>query len=364
VANYRPTAGDGRNLSRAQIDAFEREVDAIRASVMDHLGQADVDHIRRMIALCRASEVGARALLHFGVGPLSWLLGTGALALAKILDNMEIGHNVMHGQYDWTGDPALNSQTFEWDIACDGEQWRHSHNVVHHTYTNILGKDRDLGYSLLRMTPQQRWKPRHWLQPLANLMLACGFQYGVGSHDLELGRYTHGAMPKAEFKARLARFTGKTAKQWAKDYLLFPLLAWRGALRVLAGNFAANLIRNLWTYLIIFCGHFTAGVRVYRQEECQNESRGDWYLRQLAGSSNLHGPRWFHILSGHLSHQIEHHLFPDMPAQRYAEVAPKIEALCRKYGLYYNTGSLWRQYGSVMARIMRYTLPPKSATRG
>jgi hypothetical protein len=79
-----------------------------------------------------------------------------ALANAKILDNMEIGHNVMHGQYDWTGDPALNSQTFEWDIACDGEQWRHSHNVTHHTYTNILGKDRDLGYSLLRMTDEQK----------------------------------------------------------------------------------------------------------------------------------------------------------------------------------------------------------------
>jgi linoleoyl-CoA desaturase len=118
-------------------------------------------------------------LLHFGVGPISWLAGVAALASAKILDNMEIGHNVMHGQYDWTGDPALNSQTYEWDIACDGESWRHSHNVVHHTYTNILGKDRDLGYSLLRMTPEQRWKPRHWLQPIANAMLAMGFQYGV-----------------------------------------------------------------------------------------------------------------------------------------------------------------------------------------
>ena len=348
-------------LTRAQIDEFQTEVDAIRASVMSTVGQADVDHIRRMITLCRVSEVSGRALLHFSVGPLSWVAGTLALAHAKILDNMEIGHNVMHGQYDWTGDPALNSQTFEWDIACDGEAWRHSHNVTHHTHTNILGLDRDLGYSLLRMTPEQKWKPRHWFQPLANAMLALGFQYGVGSHDLELGRYKHGAIPKHVFKDRLNRFVSKVGKQWFKDYLLFPALALWSAPRVLAGNFAANLIRNLWTYVVIFCGHFTEHVAIYRQEDCRSETRGDWYLRQLSGSSNLTGGRWFHILTGHLSHQIEHHLFPDMPAHRYPEVAPRIQALCEKYGLRYNSGSLFRQYLTVMQRILVNTLPPKAA---
>ena len=133
----------------------------------------------------------------------------------------------------------------------------------------------------------------------------------VGSHDLELGRYKHGAVPKPVFMDRLRRFGSKVGKQWFKDYLFFPLLALSSAPRVLAGNFAANLIRNLWTYLVIFCGHFTEGVAIYREEDCQNETRSDWYLRQLAGSSNLTGGRWFHIATGHLSHQIEHHLFPD-----------------------------------------------------
>lgn len=90
-----------------------------------------------------------------------------------------------------------------------------------------------------------------------------------------------------------------------------------------------------------------------------NETRGDWYIRQLSGSSNLTGGRLFHIMSGHLSHQIEHHLFPDMPAHRYPQVAPQIQALCRKYGLFYNTGSLFRQYLTVMKRILTHTLPPK-----
>jgi len=346
-------------LSRTEVAAFQAELDAVRASEMNTLGQADVDHIRRVIRNCRISEVSGRAMLHFGLGPISWVGGVLALAHAKILDNMEIGHNIMHGQYDWTGDPALNSHRFEWDIACDGDAWRHSHNVVHHTYTNILGKDRDLGYSLLRMTPEQSWKPRHWLQPLANLMLAMGFQYGVGSHDLEIGRYKHGAVPKPVFQARLKAFTQKVGKQWFKDYLLFPALALWSAPRVLAGNLAANLLRNLWTYLIIFCGHFTEGVSIYREEDTRNETRGDWYIRQISGSSNLTGWRWFHVLTGHLSHQIEHHLFPDMPAHRYPEVAPKVQALCAKYGLLYNTGSLFKQYATVMQRILINTLPPR-----
>jgi fatty acid desaturase len=350
-----------QTLPRHQVDAIEAELDAIRQRVMGSLGTADVDHIRRMVLLCRASEISGRALLHFGVGPLSWLAGVAALASAKILDNMEIGHNVMHGQYDWTGDPALQSHTFEWDIACDGDSWRHSHNVVHHTHTNILGKDRDIGYSLLRLTPEQRWKPRHLLQPLANLLLALGFQYGVGSHDLEVGRYKHGALPKPVFMDRWRRFKAKVGKQWFKDYLLFPALSLWAWPRVLAGNFVANLIRNLWTYAVIFCGHFTEHVTIYRQEDTQNETRGDWYLRQMAGSSNLTGARWFHIATGHLSHQIEHHLFPDMPAHRYAEIAPEVQALCAKYNLRYNTGSLFTQFTAVMKRIWVHTWPARPA---
>ncbi len=99
---------------------------------------------------------------------------------------MEIGHNVMHGQYDWTGDPALSSSEFEWDTACPADQWRHSHNYIHHTYTNILGKDRDIGYGVLRMSEDEPWEPRWLGNPLYALALALFFQYGVALHDLEI----------------------------------------------------------------------------------------------------------------------------------------------------------------------------------
>src|SRR2546429_913025 len=179
-----------RTLTRAEADAFGRDLDALRQEVIADLGQRDVDHIRRIIRTSQRSEAAGRLLLAFGFGPVSFALGVGALALAKVLENMEIGHNVMHGQYDWTNDPALDSHAYEWDIACAGDDWRYTHNYEHHTFTNILGQDRDVGYIWLRVCPEQRWRPAHVAQPLVALMLALAFEWGVGAHALRLDEVT------------------------------------------------------------------------------------------------------------------------------------------------------------------------------
>jgi len=349
-------------LSPEEIESFGREIDSLRERLAADLGSRDVDHIRNVIRAARYGEVAGRALLHFGPGPVSFALGVAALATAKILENMEIGHNVMHGQYDWTGDPDLDSRTYEWDTVCTGDAWRRSHNFEHHTYTNILGKDRDVGYGLLRMSAEQRWVPAYLGQPLYALALALGFQWGVGAHDLRLEEFLAGKRPLAELPERARPFLRKAGWQLFKDYAFFPALALWNAPRVLTGNLLANLIRNMWAFGIIFCGHFPDGVRVYREEEeTREESRGAWYLRQLAGSANFEGSRLFHVLSGHLSHQIEHHLFPDIPAARYPEIAVSVREICERHEQVYSTGSFWEQFGSVVARIFRYSLPPGEA---
>ena len=162
-----------------------------------------------------------------------------------------------------------------------------------------------------------------------------------------------------ELRTRSRPFHRKIRKQVVKDYVLFPLLTFWNAPRVLAGNLLANLIRNLWSYMIIFCGHFPEGTQVYSEAETENETRGDWYIRQLSGSANIEGGRWMHVLSGHLSHQIEHHLFPDMPAHRYPQIAPKVQALCARYGIPYNSASLSHQYLSVLGKVFRHALPSR-----
>src|SRR5437016_277933 len=184
-------------LTAEQLVAFQTELDNLRDEQLATLGERDATHIRRIVRIARGSAVVGRSLLMFGFEPISWVLGVIALATAKILENMEVGHNVMHGQYDWMNDPALNSQTYDWDIVCAGAHWRRSHNVEHHNYTNIIGKDHDYGYGMLRMSPVQKWKPATLLQPLWYALLAINFQWGVAVHDIKVGRFFRGRMTRA-----------------------------------------------------------------------------------------------------------------------------------------------------------------------
>ncbi|MCI4673907.1 fatty acid desaturase family protein [Candidatus Mycolicibacterium alkanivorans] len=346
-------------LTPDQADVFGRELDEIRDRVIADLGQVDVDYIRNVIKAQRSMEVAGRALLFAGIFPPAWLAGTAVLAVSKILDNMEIGHNVMHGQYEWTGDPALCGRTFEWDTACPADQWRHSHNFSHHTYTNIVGMDRDIGYGVLRMSPDQRWRPYFLGNPVYALLLMVLFQYGVALHEMETERIRAGEISLADKREVFQEIWRKMRRQVAKDYVAFPLLAGPVAPFVFAGNMTANLIRNVWSYSIIFCGHFPDGTQEFSEEETRNESRGQWYFRQVLGSANLTGGRLFHLLSGNLSFQIEHHLFPDLPARRYAEIAPQVRGVCQRHGIPYNAGLLPKQFATVVRKIFKLALPDR-----
>ncbi len=345
------------HLTDAQIDEIGEAFDAIRQRILDDLGDEDAAYIRRLVKIQRTLEVGGRASLFLSFLPPFWLAGTAALGISKILDNMEIGHNVMHGQYDWMGDESLHSSQFEWDTAAPSYNWKHGHNVVHHTWTNVIGKDRDIGYGILRMTDQQRWRPSDVFNPVKAFLLAVFFQWGVALHDLEVENLRSGRTQwedVSEF-ARLLRT--KARKQAVKDYVAFPLLALPIAPLVFAGNMTANLIRNLWAFTIIFCGHFPDGAELFTEEEIEDESRGHWYVRQALGSANISGGKLFDVMSGNLSHQVEHHLFPDLPARRYAQIAPEVEAIMAEYDLPYTTGSLSRQFGQVVRRICKLALP-------
>ena len=346
-------------LTQDELDELGRVFDEIRERVIADLGEEDARYIRNVVKAQRACEVAGRALLYVPT-PATWLAGVASLALSKILDNMEIGHNVMHGQYDFMNDPHIHSQSYEWDTAAPSENWKLSHNFMHHTYTNIIGKDRDVGYGVLRMTEDQQWRPRDRWNPVYATLLALLFQYGVAAHDLEIEKLQQreNAWDEVEDVAKVIAM--KTAKQDAKDYLLFPLLAGVRAPQVAAGNLVANLIRNVWAFTIIFCGHFPDGTAMFSEDEVERESRGGWYVRQMIGAANVRGSRLFHIIGGNLGHQIEHHLFPDLPSRRYASLSAEVRDICARFDLPYNVGSLREQFGSVVRKIWRLRKPDGS----
>lgn len=350
-------------LSGTQADAFEKEIKTLRAHILADVGDSDANYIKRVLWSVRLLEILGRGSLLVGafLPPtwlvMAWLVGVAFLATSKILNNMELGHNVIHGQFNWMNDPRFNGQTFEWDIAGTSENWRHTHNFKHHTYTNVRGADDDLGYDVLRLFPEQPWTRANLGQTLYAIIFALLFEWGVAIQNLRLGRLFNPRSNKSKLKAACIPAGRKMRHQVIKDYVLFPLLSGPGFLFVLTGTLCANVLRNVWTYVVIFCGHFTTDVETFPKSVLQNETQAQWYERQIRGSSNLSGGRLLNIMTGNLSHQIEHHLFPDLPANRYAELAPKIQQICQRYGLPYNTGSMAKQFSQVVWRILRHSFP-------
>ncbi|HLL87522.1 MAG TPA: fatty acid desaturase, partial [Thermoleophilaceae bacterium] len=327
-------------LTDEQIEAIGREFDELHDQVKADLGERDSRYIRGVIDLQRRLALLGRVLLVGSRFRPLWLLGTASLSTAKILENMEIGHNVLHGQWDWMNDPVINSTAWDWDTASTAEAWRHSHNYIHHTYTNILGKDKDLGYEIMRIDPHQPWHPVYLLQPLYNVLLMILFEWGVALHDMDLEAFRKGEKSAKEMWEDLKGISGKARAQVTKDYVAWPLVSGlvmtgidftvaaaggdlgaararprsrrekarqraAGSLsrarlrtrrendlvnvvrqlverksfrepfrRTLWANAASNVVRNVWSNWIIFCGHFPDQTYVFTEEETENESTG------------------------------------------------------------------------------------------
>ncbi|MCM3897820.1 MULTISPECIES: fatty acid desaturase family protein [Gordonia] len=345
------------HLTEADVEALGAELDAIRRDIEESRGVADAKYIRRTIAFQRALAAGGRVVLMFSNRKPAWILGTGMLGVAKIVENMELGHNVMHGQWDWMNDPEIHSSSWEWDTTCPSVQWKHSHNFVHHKYTNIVGMDDDVGYGILRVTRDQPWEWWNVGNPIYNLLLGTFFEWGVALHHLETEKLRKGQKSYRAALKDLRVIGRKVGKQAAKDYLIFPALAGPNWFTTLTANATANLIRNYWAYAVIFCGHFPDGAEKFTVEEYEEEDQPRWYLRQMLGSANFRAGPLMRFMSGNLSHQIEHHLFPDLPSNRYEEIGVRVRELCDKYDLPYTTGSLQHQYWLTFRTIAKLSVP-------
>ena len=386
------------HLSEQEVAELGAELDAIREEIEASRGAADAAYINRMITVQRRLAAAGRITLFASRYKPAFVAGTAMLGIAKILENMEIGHNVMHGQWDWMHDPQIHSSSWDWDSASTPEAWKHSHNYIHHTYTNIRGKDRDLGYEIMRIDPHQKWHPVYLFQPLYNLVLAAFFEWGVATHDLDFEAIKKREKSKEQLKREVKGMLRKGRQQIVKDYIAWPLISALADAAVRAGieatrrpslreraagrlrrrpapsqtildaatttfratlraDVRANIVRNVWAYAIIFCGHFPDQTYTFSQEEVEDESRGGFYVRQLLGAANIDGSPLFHVASGNLGYQVEHHLYPDMPSTRYAEIAPRVKAICERYELPYNTGPFLKQLGGVQRTILRLAFP-------
>ncbi|QRY61433.1 fatty acid desaturase [Gordonia sp. PDNC005] len=353
------------HLTDADVEALRVELDAIRADIEADRGERDARYLRNTIRFQRGLEFTGRLLTVGARKRPLWWAGAATLGVAKIVENMELGHNVMHGQWDWMNDPEVHSTSWEWDNTGPSAHWKHTHNYVHHKYTNVLGMDDDVGYGLLRVTRDQRWRPFYLGNLVYNTALALLFEYGVAAQHLELGKKRKTPEAKAELQRDLRDVGRKIGRQAGKDYLLFPALVGavtrspEAARKTATANLLANVIRNVWTNAVIFCGHFPDGAEKFTKADMDNETQGQWYLRQMLGSANFRSGPVLAFMSGNLSYQIEHHLFPDLPSNRLAEISVRVQKICADYDLPYTTGSFLVQYAKSWRTIAKLSLPNK-----
>ena len=327
------------------------------------LGEEDVTYLRRVIRWQRGLAAAGRASLFLGFLPPFWIGGAAALGISKILDNMEIGHNVMHGQYDWTRDPALASGTFEWDAACPADQWRHSHNYLHHTFTNIHGKDRDIGYGILRISPDQPWNPIYLGNPL--FATAPGPQLRPRRDaPRRRDRPDHGRQEDLDagvaHPARRAAEVGQARPQ---------------GLRPVAGADRAAVPVD-------------AARQPRRQHDPQRVGLHDHLLRPLPRPACTSSPRPSARTSpAATGTSARCSAPPTSPAAACSTCCPatsatrssttssrtcrpaatrrsppEVRAACERFGLPYNSHRLSRQFGTVVGKILRHALPSRPVT--
>ncbi len=358
-----------------RLEQFQLELDTLYIHVLGQVGETDAHYIRRVVAMKNLLEICGRILIFGGAvfwNPIALIVGVLALSASQIIESMEIGHNVLHGQYDFINDPKLNSKTYEWDVVVPAAQWKHSHNVVHHDKANIIGRDYDIGYGSIRITGDLKWNLSHSWQVLTALFMALEFQHLAALHD---GRAAEFVLPKAWrppsvdprppwsfLLDKLREYRRKAVPKVFRDYVFYPALAGPFFVYVLVANLGARALTNMWLFSVIFCGHFTDNVLFFKAEQCENESRGQWYLRQILSTGNIEGSALFYFMTGHLSHHIEHHLFPDIPGHRYPEMAVEVRKICARYGIPYETGPFIQQFLNVLKRIVIFSFPKTKET--
>ncbi|MFW7379294.1 MAG: fatty acid desaturase family protein [Oligoflexus sp.] len=334
-----------------QMQDFANELDNIYRRIESEIGEKDLDYIKRVSKFSKTMEFTGRSLIHFSLDPLTFGTGVIALWLHKQLETTEIGHSVLHGAYDkYTTSKAFHSKSFRWDIPIDEESWRYGHNFKHHTFTNIVGKDPDTHFGIVRLNSRIPHQWVHYIQlPIGLFLIVPNFSFSMNAHFTGLldiyDIFSRKSRRNFDFLKSLSlqeilsahrKAFRKYIPYYTKNYVFYPMLAGPFFLKVLFGNWLAELMRDIYSSATIFCGHVGADTQAY-DEDTKSLNRGEWFAMQIEASNNFEVTLPLSILCGALNRQIEHHLFPKLPPNRLREIAPEVQAVCERFGVDYRT---------------------------
>lgn len=367
--------------TRVDVDAFARELDELQARIRAEIGEADHRHLRKIEAWGRAAGLLGYATSWIAPNPLS-VLGIG---FARYVRWTSVAHPVCHRGYQREGAPANRRgssfargarRVLDWFDWIDPDAWHEEHDIQHHYRLNE-GADPDLverNLRWLRYSRLPRWL-RLALVPL--FAVSWKFVYYAPStlEALERAEARRARRPD-EQSAEQQSAEQQLADRWSArglwsfvprvstrlwvrcwgPYLSFyfvalpalalPLGRW-AAFCVLINSLLAELVTNAHAFVTIVPNH--AGEDLYRFEG-RTRSRGEFYLRQVVGSTNYRcGGDLCDVMHGWLNYQIEHHLWPDLPLLAYRRAQPQVKAICERHGVPYVQESVWRRCQKAIA---------------
>lgn len=367
-------------LSPQQKKSFAAEISALYRSAKAEVGQSDLDHIARVDRFSKALEREARELINHGKGFSSWKSGIVMLISHYTIEFSELGHNILHGQYDHLENAGkFHSGRWHWNNTMDEQDWALMHNTVHHPFTNIKEKDHDLGYFVFRVNPAQKWR---WYSPFQVIALLWVLFNDAHYYAMYTSMSADVARNGRVTRKGIAAPLGRIWREIKYSYITMPLKhGWR-AFRIGSANFISRAMANAYLGLILSTSHMTEASEVF--EEVDHESEADYYIRQSAATMNFYGDKPFpekylkqmntlkeqgldtefsDIFYGAINYHLEHHLYPDLPPNRIRALAPEVKSICEKYGVPYRIKSFSEAWPNVFRTILRHSLPTNSSDR-
>ncbi len=278
------------------------------------------------------------ALVFFASTPIIAVLSALALAQGFVLVGFNIMHDANHGGY--SGNRKLNRvMGFTLDLIGGSNMlWRQKHNILHHTYTNIHELDDDLDSNgLLRLSPEQEWRPWHRFQHLyAFLVYSLLTLSWIVYSDFKkfftrrIGEYE---LPKPTFMDTSLFFGGKL---FYLGYMLVLPLFFHPLVYVLAAFVGVHLVLGFTLAMVFQLAHTVEGNAFPAPDPDTGNMEDEWAIHQVETTANFATRNrlvaWY---LGGLNFQIEHHLFPGVCHIHYPALSKIVKGSCREMGISY-----------------------------
>lgn len=363
------------SLAKEQ-QSLVNDITTLYAETKAKMGEEDLKHIRNVAAYSKAIKKRSEELIKNSESLQAWSRGVALGALHTLLEFSELGHNIMHGSYDHLPNAGeFHSERWVWDFVTDPREWSVMHHQNHHPFTNIVGKDHDLGYSFLRSLAGQNWYAHHSVQLLIYTLLMSTPSYYFTLYTATSAARTEGRkiFSKETFSKSFSLIQGHFAKKFIQDPLSVPKQKF---IPTFVGNYLTTTLGYGYLLHILFLEHHANPLELYT-DTGTNETQEEYFIRQIKSTTNFipyqfldnyfrkilkeevdfKNPPDFNVFYGGLDTHLEHHLFPDLPCNRQREVRNDVQRICEKYNLPYHNYPMIDLIKSIPLDLLKNTLP-------